>query len=60
MSTKIIARRNKIKTNLKKNYTKYWDLYGKTGKKEYRTKFRDIKATLDELFREELERWKTI
>jgi len=54
--SKSVVRRNKIKTQLKKQYDKYWDLYGKTGKKEYRTKFRDIKATLQELFREDMER----
>ena len=50
-------KRASIKEMLKHNYTKYYELYMKTGKKEYRTKFRDIKVTLDDLFKEDLVRW---
>jgi len=49
-------KRKSIKEMLKHNYTKYYELYMKTGKKEYRTKFRDIKVTLDDLYKEDLVR----
>ena len=49
-------KRVQYRLQLKRQYTAYYEMYCKAGKKEHRTKFRDIKAKLDELRREDIER----